>query len=80
MRGELRCGTGRGGVVQRSVVWCGVSGAARGKGHRGHVPPPIACLEAPRDGILTFFLQVKNTFYHIFIMKWPKSEEKIGIS
>ena len=81
MRGELRCGTGRGGVVQRSVVWCGVSGAARGRGTGGTwPPPPIACREAPRAGILTFFLQVKNTFYHIFIMKWPKSEEKIGIS
>ena len=48
MRGELRCGTGRGGVVQRSVVWCGVSGAARGKGHRGHVPPPPSHVGRPQ--------------------------------
>ena len=53
------------------------SGAARG--YRGHVPP-IACRGPIGPAFLLFSSKFyENTFYHIFKMKWPKSEEKIEI-
>ena len=67
MRGELRCGTGRGGVVQRSVVWCGVSGAARGKGHRGHVPPPHRMSGGPKGRYFNVFFCKLKTRFIIFL-------------
>ena len=47
---------------------------------QGARAPPIACREAQGPVSLRFFSAkfLKNVS-HIFIMKWPKSEEKIGI-
>ena len=61
--------------------WCGVSGAARGKGTGGTFPPPPSQVERPKGRHHYVFLQnfPKKNVSNIFIMKWPKSEEKIGI-
>ena len=51
-----------------------------GRAQGARAPPPIACREAQGPASLRFSAKFsKKNVSHIFIMKWPKSEEKIGI-
>ena len=52
---------------------------AQSGGTQGAQAPPHCMLGAHRAGFLCFFAKFykKTMFYHIFKMKWPKSEEKI---
>ena len=63
-------------IYEATVVADGHSGAARGGGAQGARPPHRMSGGHIEPAVKRFFLQnfTKKTFYHIWKMKWPKSE------